>query len=67
MKKIVSLLLCCFAGGIAITSLAGYALKDMRWASWAPDAVPMAISTAIAIIALAVAISLRFSCRKNGH
>jgi len=66
MKKIISLFLCSFAGGIAITSLVGYLLKDMRWASWAPDTVPMAISTAVAIISLAIAITLHWNGKKNG-
>lgn len=67
MKSVISLFLCCFASGIAVTSLIGYILKDMRWASWAPDAVPMAVTTAVAIISLAVAFLLRWSGRRNGH
>lgn len=66
MKKVIAFFLCCFAAGIGVTSLAGYLLRDMRWASWAPDTVPMAISTAVAIIALAAAFMLHWSHKKNG-
>jgi len=67
MKKIISFFLCWFATGIAITSLAGYIVKDMRLASWCPNAVPMAISTAIAILALATAFMLHWSGKRHGN
>jgi len=67
MKKVLSFFLCCFAAGIGLTSLAGYVLKDLRLASWSPDTVPMAVSTAVAIVALAAAFILHWSQRRNGH
>lgn len=65
MKNIIAFLLCCFAAGIGVTTLVGYLVKDMRWASWVPDTVPMAISTAVAIVALSTAFMLHHAQRKG--
>lgn len=58
MKKLISLMLVWFALGIVASALAGY-LFDWQWLVTWNHGTPMAINTATAIGALALAMLLR--------
>lgn len=60
MKKLISLYLAWFAFGCGVTAIAGRIIGNSMMQTWVPEGgTPMAISTAVSIIALAIALILR--------
>ena len=59
MKLLFSNLLLAFAFGVATMTVAGYSMHVARLANWIDGAPPMAINTALCIVALAVSAWLR--------
>lgn len=64
MKKLISLMLVWFALGIVGSTIAGYVF-DWQWLVTWNHGTPMAINTATAIAALALAMLLRHKGRKE--
>lgn len=67
MRRIVSNALAIFALSIGITTLIGYLLKLVRLTAWVDGGTPMAVSTAVAVIALALSIIVRRWKPKQMH
>lgn len=59
MRRIASNVLAIFALSIGLTTLISYMVNKGHLSSWVKDGTPMAVSTAVAIIALAMAIIVR--------
>lgn len=59
MRLIISNALAIFAISIALTTLCGYLVNRIQLAAWVDGGTPMAVSTAVAIITLGLAVIVR--------
>lgn len=65
MKNLIALLLAWFAFGVAATAIFGHLIGQLKLASWFDGMVPMAVSTATAIMSLAISLFLHLSHRRE--
>lgn len=65
MKKFIALLLAWFAFGVSVSGIAGHYLNLPVLASWVKGGTPMAVSTAVALIALSISVALHWT--ENHH
>jgi len=67
MKYLASIILAWFAFGISLVAIAGQVLHNELMRTWVKGGIPMAVSTATAILSLALSVILQIqSKRKNG-
>lgn len=67
MKYLTAMLLAWFAFGSGVAALIGHFDGNIILASWKPGQVPMAISTACAMIALSISVLLRCCRKEHSH